>query len=77
MAVCTDKSLRNMMMYQVFVRNFSEEGTFAEVEKRLDEIKELGTDVIWLMPIHPIGEVARKGTLGSPYVISDYRAVNP
>ena len=77
MAVCTDKSLRNMMMYQVFVRNFSEEGTFAEVEKRLDEIKELGTDVIWLMPIHPIGEVARKGTLGSPYAISDYRAVNP
>ena len=77
MALDTNKNLRNKMMYQVFVRNFSEEGTFAEVEKKLDEIKELGTDIIWLMPIHPIGRVKRKGTLGSPYAISDYRSVNP
>ena len=77
MATCTPKTLRNMMMYQVFVRNFSEEGTFSKVAERLDEIKALGTDVIWLMPIHPVGKIARKGTLGSPYAISDYRAVNP
>ncbi len=77
MAQTTPKSLRSMMMYQVFVRNFSEEGTFAKVSERLDKIKALGTDIIWLMPIHPIGKKARKGTLGSPYAISDYRAVNP
>lgn len=77
MATATSKSLRNMMMYQVFVRNFTEEGTFNGVARHLDHIKSLGTDIIWLMPIHPIGKVARKGTLGSPYAISDYRAVNP
>ena len=77
MAVNTDKSLRNQVMYQVFVRNFSEEGTFAAVEDSLDAIKALGTDIVWFMPIHPIGTLNRKGTLGSPYAISDYRAVNP
>ena len=65
------------MMYQVFVRNFSEEGTFAQVQARLDDIKALGTDIVWLMPVHPIGKAQRKGTLGSPYAISDYRAINP
>ncbi len=77
MAVNTDKKLRNQVMYQVFVRNFSKEGTFSAVEKSLDAIRALGTDIIWFMPIHPIGTLNRKGTLGSPYAISDYRAVNP
>ena len=77
MAVNTPKELRNSTMYQVFVRNFSEEGTFRKVQERLDDIKALGTDIIWLMPIHPIGAVKRKGSLGSPYAISDYRSVNP
>ena len=77
MADNTPKKLRNQMMYQVFVRNFSEEGTFKKVEEQLDRIKALGTDIVWLMPIHPIGKAQRKGTLGSPYAISDYRAVNP
>ena len=77
MAINTLKSLRNMVMYQIFVRNFSPEGTFSRVREKLDDIKKLGTDIIWLMPIHPIGKIKRKGTLGSPYAISDYRAVNP
>ena len=77
MADNTPKTLRNQMMYQVFVRNYSEAGTFAQVERDLDRIKALGTDIVWLMPIHPIGKAQRKGTLGSPYAISDYRAVNP
>lgn len=77
MADNTPKNLRSLMMYQVFVRNYSKEGTFAAVERDLDRIKALGTDIIWLAPIHPIGKVHRKGTLGSPYAISDYRAVNP
>lgn len=77
MAECTSKAYRNQVMYCVFVRNYSEEGTFEAVRRDLDRIAALGVDIIWLMPIHPIGKVARKGTLGSPYAISDYRAVNP
>ena len=64
-------------MYSVFVRNHSAEGTFEGVRRDLDRIKNLGADVIWLLPIHPIGEKSRKGALGSPYAIRDYRAVNP
>ncbi len=77
MARNTMKAYRNQVMYSVFVRNYSSEGTFEGVRRDLDRIKALGTDMIWLMPIHPIGKKARKGVLGSPYAISDYRAVNP
>lgn len=77
MAKNTPKDLRNMVMYQVFVRNFSESGTFNSVKEKLDDIQALGTDIVWFMPIHPIGKQKRKGSLGSPYAISDYRAVNP
>jgi len=77
MALQTDKHYRNQVMYSVFVRNHSKEGTFTGVRRDLDRIQSLGVDIIWLMPIHPLGEVARKGTLGSPYAIRDYRAVNP
>lgn len=77
MAANTPKALRNQMMYQIFVRNYSKEGTFAKVEEDLDRIQSLGTSIIWLMPIHPVGKQHRKGSLGSPYAISDYRAVNP
>ena len=77
MAINTVKEYRNQVMYSVFVRNYSQEGTFEAVRRDLDRIKALGVDIIWLMPIHPIGEKARKGTVGSPYAISDYRKVNP
>ncbi len=77
MAQNTSKTLRNKVMYQIFVRNFSESGTFKDVIPQLDRIKDLGVDIIWFAPIHPIGKKARKGDLGSPYAISDYRAVNP
>lgn len=76
MAINTPKTYRNHIMYSIFVRNYSPEGTFEAVRRDLDRIKDLGVDVIWLLPIHPIGEKARKGTLGSPYAIRDYRAVN-
>ena len=68
-------SLRNMTIYSVFVRNHG--GSFEAVRRDAARIKALGADMIWLLPIHPIGKVKRKGTLGSPYAISDYRAVNP
>lgn len=77
MAKKTPKSYRNQIMYSVFVRNYSPEGTFEGVRRDLDRIQNLGVDVIWLLPIHPIGEKHRKGTLGSPYAIQDYRKINP
>ena len=77
MARNTDIALRNQVMYSVFVRNHSPEGTFEGVRRDLERIRALGVDVIWLLPIHPIGEKNRKGALGSPYAIRDYRAVNP
>ncbi len=65
------------LIYQVFVRNFSNEGTFEEVTKKLDYIESLGTDVLYLMPIHPIGVEKRKGTFGSPYAIIDFFGITP
>ena len=69
--------VRDAVIYELFVRDFSKEGTFKAVEKRLVELKQLGVTVLWLMPIHPIGALKRKGTLGSPYAVKDYYAVNP
>ena len=77
MANDTKKELRNQLLYSVFVRDYGKKGTFRDVERDLDRIKDLGTDIIWLMPIHPIGEKGRKGSVGSPYAIKDYRAINP
>lgn len=77
MADNTGKALRTKMIYSVFIRNYSKEGTFEALRQDLDRIRALGTDIIWLMPVHPVGEKHRKGTLGSPYAIRDYRAVNP
>lgn len=77
MAANSDTALQNQMIYSVFVRNHTNEGTFRALIPDLDRIRSLGTDIIWLMPIHPIGKINRKGTLGSPYAIQDYRAVNP
>ena len=70
-------NLKNQMIYQVYVRNHTAEGTFKALLSDLDRIKALGTDIVHFLPIHPIGVVNRKGTLGSPYSISDYRAINP
>lgn len=77
MAQNTRKEYRNQVMYSVYIRNHSKEGTFEGVRKDLERIRALGVDIIWLMPIHPIGIQEHKGTLGCPYAIQDYRAVNP
>jgi hypothetical protein len=77
MADTTNVSLRNKVIYQVYVRNHSEAGTFTALEADLDRIKDLGVDMIHLLPVHPAGKKNRKGLLGSPYAISDYRAINP
>ena len=77
MASNTDLSLRHQVIYSIFVRGHTKEGTFRALEADLDRLRWLGADILWLMPIHPIGEAGRKGTMGSPYAIRDYRAVNP
>ncbi len=68
--------LRNKVIYQIFTRNYKD-GTFKAVEKDLDRIKALGVDYIYFVPIQPSGEVHRKGTMGSPYAIKNYREVDP
>lgn len=67
----------NSVVYELNIRQATEEGTFAAAEKYLPELKEMGVDIVWLMPISPIGIDGRKGTLGSYYSIIDYKAVNP
>ncbi len=68
---------KNATIYQINTRQFTPEGTFRAAEKQLPRLKELGVDILWLMPIHKIGEKNRKGTLGSPYAVQDYYSVNP
>lgn len=65
------------VLYECNVRQFSPQGNFRGVQAQLPRLKELGVDVLWLMPIHPIGKERRKGTLGSPYSVRDYYAINP
>lgn len=77
MATDTPLAYRTLVIYEVYVRNHGPNGTFADVEADLERIRGLGVDILWFMPIHPIGEVARKGPLGSPYSISNYREINP
>ncbi len=64
------------VLYELNVRQFTEEGTFVAAIERLPFLRSLGVDAIWLMPIYPIGQEGRKGTLGSYYSIRDYMAVN-
>ena len=69
--------IRDAVIYEIFTRNFSAAGTFSAITTRLDELNDLGVDVLWLMPIHPIGAKLRKGSVGSPYAIRDYYAIDP
>lgn len=68
---------KNAVIYEVNIRQYTPEGTFKAFETHLPRLKELGVDVLWLMPIHPISEKNRKGSLGSYYSVKDYKAVNP
>lgn len=68
---------KNAVIYEVNIRQYTPEGTFKAFETHLPRLKELGVDVLWLMPVHPISEKNRKGSLGSYYSVKDYKAVNP
>ncbi|MFZ2865741.1 MAG: alpha-amylase family glycosyl hydrolase, partial [Ignavibacteriaceae bacterium] len=68
---------KNSTIYEVNIRQFSKEGTFKSFQQHLPRLKELGVDILWLMPINPIGKLNRKGTLGSYYSVKDYVDINP
>lgn len=68
---------KNAVMYEVNVRQFTPQGTFIAFEEHLPRLKELGVDILWFMPIQPISQKNRKGSLGSYYSVQDYKAVNP
>jgi alpha-amylase len=65
------------VLYEINVRQFSKEGTLNAITKDLPRLKSLGVDILWLMPIHPISIIKRKGSLGSPYAVADYLKINP
>ena len=65
------------VLYEMNVRQLTPEGTLRAAAAKLPFLKDLGVDAVWLMPIYPIGEAGRKGSLGSYYSIRDYCAVNP
>lgn len=77
-ALATDTSwVARSAIYEVFVRDFSPSGDLRGVTQSLDRIQATGADVVWLMPIYPVGVLNRKEPLGSPYSVSDYRGINP
>ncbi len=68
---------KNANIYEVNIRQYTKEGTFKAFEEHLPRLKKMGVDILWIMPIFPISEKNRKGSLGSYYAVSDYKAVNP
>ena len=68
---------RSATIYEVNVRQFSPDSSLAAVTTALPRLKTMGVDILWLMPVNPIGKEHRKGPLGSYYSVSDYRAINP
>ncbi len=75
--VWPEYSVYNAVLYEVNIRNYTPEGTFAAFQEHLPRLKQLGVDILWLMPIHPISSIRRIGSLGSWYSVANYREVNP
>ncbi|MCX6227542.1 MAG: alpha-amylase family glycosyl hydrolase [Bacteroidia bacterium] len=69
--------IKSAVMYEVNIRQYTPEGTFNAFSEKLPRLKELGVDILWLMPVNPIGEINRKGPLGSYYSVKDYKDTNP
>ena len=69
--------VRDGVVYEIFPRVFSPEGNFNGITAQLDRLKDLGVTILWLMPIHQIGQEKKKGTIGSPYAVRDYYSINP
>ena len=73
----TAEWIRDGVIYEIFPRAFSTQGNFAGITARLDDLKNLGVTILWLMPIHNIGQEKKKGSIGSPYAVRDYYSINP
>ncbi len=69
--------LNSINIYEVNVRQYTDEGTFAAFAKHLPRLKNMGIQVLWIMPITPISIEKRQGTLGSYYACNDYVSINP
>lgn len=69
--------IRSAVVYEINTRTFSAAGNFRGIEQRLDDLQHLGVTILWLMPIHPVGQVNKKGSIGSPYAVRDYYAIDP
>src|SRR6266446_6639002 len=69
--------VRDGVIYEIYPRDFSAAGNFNGITAQLDRLKDLGVTILWLMPIHPLGQEKKKGTIGSPYAVRDYYAINP
>ena len=69
--------VHSAIIYELYFRSFTPEGTIKSAVKKLPSLRTLGVNVLWLMPIHPIGITGRKGSCGSPYAVKDYYNVNP
>ena len=69
--------VKDAVIYEIFTRQYSQKGDFNSITNDLDRLKNLGVTVLWLMPVHPIGQEKKKGTIGSPYAVKDFYAVNP
>ncbi len=67
----------NTNIYEVNVRQYTKEGTFRAFEKEMPRLKSMGVRTLWFMPITPIAQLNKKGSLGSPYAASDYTSINP
>lgn len=70
-------TLDGLTVYEVFPRSFSDSGHLNAVRTRIPELKALGVNCVWLMPVHPISAVNMNGSYGSPYAVADYQAVHP
>ena len=68
---------RNAVIYEVNLRQFTDEGTVNAFSEHLPRLKDLGVDILWMMPVNPISEKDRKGTLGSYYAVKNYKEFNP
>ncbi|HYE66943.1 MAG TPA: alpha-amylase family glycosyl hydrolase [Pyrinomonadaceae bacterium] len=69
--------VRDGVIYEIYPRAFSAEGNFKGIAAQLDRLKDLGVNILWLMPVHPIGQEKKKGTIGSPYAVRDFYGINP
>lgn len=69
--------IQSGVIYEINPRTFSPTANFRGIEQRLDDLQQLGVTILWIMPIHPPGQLNKKGTLGSPYAVKDYYAIDP